>query len=459
MKKYIAASILSLGIIGAFWLYSSKSVPTFYMGRWSSLTQGMNFGTTTPLAENEEPKPKTREELIADALLNSQYVKGVYMTADVANDQGVAARRLRGDIEDLLKTTELNGVVIDVKEAKGSQVTSNLKPLIDELKAQGVWTIARMAVFPDSSQTKEHPEYYVKNRNTGAFWKDSAGRLWMDPASPAAREYLAAFAMSVIDLGFDELQFDYIRFPSDGDVKSIIYPAYDPKTPKYTVLKSFFEFMNKNLKDYKPDIILSADLFGYVATQANDLGIGQRMEDVGSNFDYVSFMLYPSHYYAGFTMPADPSRSLPKISYPYRSKNVSQVVSNQPYDVVYRSLVFAQDFLAGKISTTTFANLHAGARLGTTTASTTPAGANATSTPRSVARMRPWLQDFDLGADTSRGIVYDAAKVKAQIKAAEDAGASGWLLWNARNVYTEEALKKKTGTTTESTTENQAEGN
>ena len=73
--------------------------------------------------------------------------------------------------------------------------------------------------------------------------------------------------------------------------------------------------------------------------------------------------------------------------------------------------------------------------------------------------MRPWLQDFDLGADTSRGIVYDAAKVKAQIKAAEDAGASGWLLWNARNVYTEEALKKKTGTTTESTTENQAEGN
>ncbi|MBI2637733.1 MAG: hypothetical protein HYW88_02425, partial [Candidatus Sungbacteria bacterium] len=360
---------------------------------------------------------------------------------------GVAAKRLRADIVELLQTTELNGVVIDVKEVGGSEITARLKPFIDELKSQGVWTIARITTFPDASQSKEHPEYYLKNRNTGGFWKDNRGHLWMDPASPGVREYLAEFSKSVIDLGFDELQFDYIRFPSDGDVKSIIYPAYDPKTPKYAMLKSFFEFLNTNLKEYKPDIILSADLFGYFATRANDLGIGQRMEDIGSNFDYVSFMLYPSHFYSGFEMPADATRGLKKIYYPYRAKNALQVVSSQPYDVVYRSLLFAQDFLAGKISTTTFIALNNGKSIASTTAqnaSTTGSavGFEADAKPRSVARMRPWLQDFDLSADTSRGIMYDAAKVKAQIQGAEDAGASGWLLWNSRNIYTAEALTK-----------------
>lgn len=200
------------------------------------------------------------------------------------------------------------------------------------------------------------------------------------------------------------------------------------------MLREFFGYLHDELKRYRPDLILSADLFGYTAIQGGDLGIGQRLADIGENFDYISLMVYPSHYYAGFEVPADKTRKLPALFYPYQSKNISLVASNHPYEVVYRSLLVARDFLEGKTATTTPAGNSGSA---TSSAEAPPS----TPPPASTAKLRPWLQDFDLGADTSRGIRYDAVKVRAQIDAAEAAGAPGWLLWDPSNVYTKEALK------------------
>ncbi|MEK7074965.1 MAG: putative glycoside hydrolase, partial [Patescibacteria group bacterium] len=339
----------------------------------------------------------------------------------------------------LAETTEINGIVIDVKEVCGPQYSKErLKKLIDELHAKHIWAIARIVVFKDSSQIDVHPEWYLKRamrktisdqcanktylraknsdggKSNAIFWRDNNGGYWLDPASKDAQMYIADFTKHIIDLGFDEIQFDYIRFPSDGDVEKAQFPVWDGKRLKFMILKDFFEFLHATLKKHKPDIILSADLFGYAAIREGDVGIGQRLEDIGNSFDYVSFMVYPSHYYSGLTLPADLSNNLPAIAYDKR------MVRAHPDVTVGRSLQIAKNFLDNLTSSTTAA----------------------TSTPivitddvlRPRLRLRPWLEDFFHEADRVAGRPYGIQKVRLQIDAAEKVGGHGWLLWNAANV-------------------------
>lgn len=367
-------------------------------------------------------------ERIRAAEERSENVRGVYMTSVVANDRGRAATRLREGILELLDETELNAVVIDVKEVDdGLVITDELRGLIQKLHGKDVWVIAREVVFKDSSQEREHPEWYLRRKN-GSIWRDNRGGSWLDPASPDVWRYQLLVAEAASDAGFDEIQFDYIRFPSDGNIADIVYPAYDGRLPRYEVLRSFFAYVSGELGAYRPELILSADLFGYVAIHEADLGIGQRLQDIGESFDYVSLMVYPSHYYSGFEVPADPGRNLPALYYPYRAADASRTAVAHPYDVIYRSLLIAEDVLSGRATSSD------------AVATSTPAASPTEETKRR-AKLRPWLQDFDLGVDSNRGIRYDAAKVRAQIDAAEAAGTSGWLLWSAGNVYTREALK------------------
>lgn len=392
--------------------------------------------TERSVPKDDEP---SIEDLIQKARERSRNVKGVYMTAVVANDKSKAATKLRNNIIRLLDTTELHGVVVDIKETDGVFLPESLKDFIAELHKKDIWVIARLVVFNDTVEAKKRPEIALK-RKSGKLWLDQRGNAWLDPASPKTWEYIVGVSKKAIDYGFDEVQFDYIRFPSDGDVENIVYPVFNPKTQqKYDVLRGLFVYLNRELKAYKPDVILSADLFGYVAIQKSDLGIGQRMEDLGDSFDYISFMVYPSHYYTGFKVPADSRRGLPALDYPYKSKNAAKVASNQPYDVVYRSLLVASDFLAGK---DVFSKATSSVPVGEP-ATTTPLKEVLVTAPRSKAKLRPWLQNFDLAFDTNRGIYYDVKKVRAQIDAAEAAGSAGWMLWNPNNVYTEPALKKE----------------
>lgn len=397
-------------------------------------------------------RKKTTAELIQEAREKSAQIKGLYMTADVANDQGAGGTRLRKRIMELVDSTEINGLVIDVKEVCGPDYNPmNLKKFMDELKAKGVWKIARIVVFKDASQTELNPGWYLKRAaykkagnecfnkkylraknpfgitSDAIFWQDRRGGYWLDPAHAGARDYILSFAKKMIDLGFDELQFDYLRFPSDGDVEKAIYPVWDGKTPKYVVMKSFFEFLSKNLKAYKPEIILSADLFGYAAIRAGDVGIGQRLDDVGDNFDYLSFMVYPSHYYSGLRLPADPLNNLPAVNFTF-----AQARQN-PDVVVERSLRVARDFLDGKINTTASV-------VSTSSAVSLVSAAASTSAPLSRARLRPWLEDFFHEDDRVAGRPWGAEKVKLQIEGTERVEKHGWLLWNAANIYTEAGL-------------------
>ena len=431
----------------------------FYFARGESGGISLPFSFSGAGEKNQEEK--TSEERAREALTHSRNIKGLYMTADVAMDPGVGATRIRENLIHLAETTEINGLVIDVKEVCGPDYDpERLKALLSELKAKNIWTIARIVLSKDASQIDVHPEWYLTRKagaNSGAnecarkahlraarqdgkkaavnFWRDRRGGYWMDPADPGARNYIAEFSKRMIDLGFDELQFDYIRFPSDGDVQNAVYPTWDGKKPKYQVMKEYFEFLNKNLKTHKPEIILSADLFGYAAIRAGDVGIGQRLDDVGDNFDYVSFMVYPSHYYSGLYLPNDPIRDYPAIQY-----NVNQARMN-PGVVVERSLAFARDFLDGKISSTTFSYL--GPRSTTTTNGTTTIDQILNPIPRSKVRLRPWLEDFYHESDADAGRPSGAKKVRLQIDAAERVDNNGWLLWNAANIYTEDALKKE----------------
>ena len=405
MLKTIIASwavrfsvIVIVVIVGLFFVFQAfyKSTTVFSFN---------NDDAATVVTDEPVPTGPTLEERIAQAQERSQEVRGVYMTALVASSVNGAGKTKRDRIVDLIATTELNAVVIDVKEVAGSQLNENLISFVQSLKKQGIWTIARVPLMRDSSEVQTHSDWYLQ-RTDGRPWADALGHYWLDPAQPEVATYLSTFAKNVIDAGFDEIQTDYIRYPSDGNLRSIASTSLPEN--KFTVIDTFSRDFVGALKEYKPEIIVSTDLFGYIATLKKDNTIGQRLEDLGKHFDYISLMLYPSHFYAGFSVPADAARNLPALSYGYGVDPSFDVVA-RPYQVIYRSTLAAQDVVA---------------------------------TSSGKALMRPFLQDFNLSFDRNRGIVYGSERVRAQIDGAQDAGASGWLLWNASNNYTEQALQQ-----------------
>jgi hypothetical protein len=309
----------------------------------------------------------------------------------------------------LHETTEVNAVVFDIKDYSGEidyrigipdvkqygalRITiRDIDALVRRLHGEGLYLIARLTVFQDPILARARPEWAIHRRSLveqdgvlsrRTLWLDRKGLAWIDPASRPAWNYIAAIARDVLSHGFDELNFDYVRFPSDGNLKDMQYPSWDGKTPRHEVVAGLFSFLRKELGDAP----LSADLFGLSTVNEDDLGIGQVIEDGFADFDYVCPMVYPSHFarkFLGFMNPAD-----------------------HPYDVVNYSMKKAAGRLPGNPATRK-------------------------------AKLRPWLQDFNLGAK------YDAGMVKAQIQAVQDALGdrfAGYMMWAPSNVYTAEALK------------------
>jgi hypothetical protein len=328
-----------------------------------------------------------------------EVIKAIYITSwSASSDSRVSS------LIDLIKKTELNAVVIDIKdysgyvaydiqnedvEKYGAKEIRIRKPnaLIKRLHDEGIYIIARQTVFQDPVLAAARPDLAVKNSATGKTWLDNKGIAWMDTASKEVWDYNIAIAKDAADRGFDEINFDYIRFPSDGNLDLMQFPVYDINTQfKRDIIRDFFQYLRENTSG----IVISADLFGLSTVNSDDLGIGQNIEDAYKNFDYVCPMVYPSHYASGF------------IGY----KNPAAF----PYEVIKYSMDAAM------------------ARLKILQQST--------STPSySLAKLRPWLQDFDLGA------TYTADMVKKEKQAVYDAGIlNGWMLWDPRNEYTKEAL-------------------
>lgn len=288
-----------------------------------------------------------------------------------------------GSIIDLVEKTELNALVIDVKDAGGNLVfdwVNNLDSLIGELRKRNIYLIGRIAVFKDSRLAVEKSSIALK-RKQGGFWTDNLGGKWVDPCAQEARSYVVEIAKKAIKVGFDEINFDYIRFPSEGNLKEIVYPIWNQKISKNSVIRECFEYFNEKLKPLgKP---LSIDFFAYSVFCNCDLGVGQKFADTFDYFEYLCPMIYPSHYSKGnfgFSNPAE-----------------------HPYEVVYKTLSQANKIiLESKINT----------------------------------KIRPWLQDFDLGAK------YTTKMIRLQKKAVYDVlgERAEWLLWNPTNAYTKEAI-------------------
>ena len=250
------------------------------------------------------------------------------------------------------------------------------------LSQKSVYKIARVAVMRDAAFAEAHPELALKTAG-GNVWRDNTGSVWMDPASSEVAEYAIEVGKAAAAHGFDEVQFDYIRFPSDGEVRSIVYPLFnETQTTKVEAMQNFFARVGSAMRE--AGISVSFDVFGMTFWSRDDFNIGQRLEDAIVYADFVSPMVYPSHYPNGFEGFANPAEF--------------------PYEIVKRSLDEGAKIVGnGELDELKELEVR--------------------------KKFRPWLQDFDIGA------VYGADKIEAQIKAVRDAGASGWMLWNARNVY------------------------
>ncbi len=327
-------------------------------------------GNRSELSVNANPPPK---------------VKGVHVSIYVAAD-----RKLFPALVDMVTRTELNGLQIDIKDESGrvgydssvnlaDQVGSdlakggmNLARVMDKCWYNDIYTIGRVVTFKDPVLAKKRPDLAVHDSRGGLWGKGD----WLDPYSREVWDYILEISKEAASWGFDEIQFDYVRFPSDGDVTTCVFPSQDGRT-KGQVILEFLQYMRDNLKPL--GVYVSADLFGLTASSQGEMGIGQDVTSIARYMDYLSPMLYPSHYNKG-------------------EYNIS-VPEADPYRTVLMSL---EDFKRKMEGT--------------------------------ACRLRPWLQDFSLK------IAYTPDMVKAQIQACYDAGVEEWLLWDPDCTFTEAAL-------------------
>ncbi len=415
-RRYGARALIFLGVIFTAFAVAYFAIPLLFATSYQNSPAAVS-ATSTP----------EKKEFAASHLPTPTPVKAIYMTQCVAGDVP-----LRNRLVDLIKQTELNSVVIDIKDYSGrlsfkpddpalaSSVSPNcsasdMPAFVAELHSKGIYVIGRITVFQDPYLAPLHPDWAVKRlSDKAALWKDKKGITYLDPNSRQVWQYIAALAKDAYGKGFDELNFDYIRFPSDGNMSDIYFPdsaavlKANPKGGKAEVIKNFFAYLNENLKP--TGAVLSADLFGMTTTNDDDLNIGQVLENALPYFDYVAPMVYPSHYpphFMGFANPAE-----------------------KPYEVVKFSMDSA---VRRTVATTTLAVLGGVSPLASSTPPLYPKESF------SAQKIRPWLQDFNLGA------VYTASMVDKQIQAVYDAGLNSWMRWNASNHYTASALKSVDG--------------
>ncbi|HEY4486187.1 MAG TPA: putative glycoside hydrolase [Candidatus Paceibacterota bacterium] len=341
-------------------------------------------------------------------------VRAVYMTQCV-----VGTPSFRSELVKLIDETELNSVIIDIKDYSGKLAfipkdpklqasvsdkcrASDMETFIKMLHEKDIYVIGRITVFQDPYYTSVHPELAVKKASDGSVWKDHKGLSFVDVSARPFWDYIVAIGKESYAVGFDELNFDYVRFPSDGNMKDI-YFSHGTGALKAEALEYFFKYLSEALRP--TGAALSADLFGMITTNTDDLNIGQVLERALPYFDFIAPMVYPSHYPKGFNGWTNPN--------------------DHVYDVVHFSM--ARAVLRTIAPTTSVLGL-VHTRIGTTT----PVVYGKPIYDKYA--LRPWLQDFDYGGD------YDIAEVKAQIQATYDAGLDSWMLWSPSNKYTRGAL-------------------
>jgi hypothetical protein len=323
-------------------------------------------------------------------------VKGLYLNAYAAGSQRKLDRLIG-----IARDTEINAFVIDVKEggeisyrsrvplarAIGAdrQYIADVRGMLKKLHENNIYPIARIVVFKDGLLSKARPDWGVQHVN-GGDWLDNDGYRWVDSYNSDVWDYNIAIAREALELGFAEVQWDYVRFP---DVPSSLmrlasWPAAEGRS-KADGIRDFLAYSKKQLAEYDADI--TADVFGLTTSAGTDMGIGQLWEKMADVTDALLPMVYPSHYARGSYGIAHPNAS--------------------PYETVKTALEHA---------------------------------VRRSSRIENPAIVRAWLQDFTLGAPR-----YDASYVRAQIDAVYAAGLEEWVLWHPGSNYTVEALASADG--------------
>jgi len=364
--KILSAFVVGLMLIGyviAFWPSNGDTQFSFAIFSSGAVDSPKITAEPTP------PPPYTPPSEI----------KAVYATSNTA----LLPKRMEA-LKKLIQDTELNAIVINVNDSKKEILSRpEFVDLIKSLNADGIHTIARIVVFQNEALVTARPELALKTGG-GNIWRDGGGHRWLDPSSEKVWQEILSVSEKAVAVGFRELNYDYIRFPSDGAVGSAVYPSWHKEKSREEVINSFSAHLRRNLKSRHPDLILSVDIFAHSILVEDDTRIGQKFIDIVDYFDAIAPMVYPSHYRAG--------------NFGYKNPAAN------PYGVVFGTMDKAKKKLetAGK----------------------------------SKIILRPWLQDFNMGA------VYTSAMVKEEIKAVKEAGfESGWMLWNPHNVYTRGALE------------------
>ena len=316
-------------------------------------------------------------------------IRGVHVTMQLLS--------LPGKLDEYLALTSegLNTLELDVKDERGTVAFSSaLVPLATKIgsarsyydpaavavraEAAGVYLIGRVVVFEDPLLTAARPTLAIKQRG-GGLWRDGGGFSWSNPYDERVWEYNVDVAEAAARAGFDEIMFDYVRFPSDGDLASMKFPRKQPETKAQTIAR-FLQFARNRLAPL--DVRISAAVFGLAATR--DLGVGQDPRKLAQYLDAIHPMVYPSHYASGEFNIRNPDAA--------------------PGDIVNRSLNDFNRALRGRNTD-----------------------------------LVPWLQDFTLNDREP----YTLDDVRAQIGAAQRRGATGYLLWNPEAVYTSGALRDR----------------
>ncbi|WP_102028047.1 putative glycoside hydrolase [Salirhabdus sp. Marseille-P4669] len=393
LRSWIAVFLTSLLTITSLNVVSAAEEET----KVAKLHNSINSGLT------KKEIPETMKRFVFDSGLHFEYpdaVRGIYITGPTASTQ-----RFENLIE-FVNSTDLNAMVIDIKEDHGSltlkvdedspyyDISQNYiddpRALLERLEKEGIYPIARIVVFKDTKLAEKRPDLSFKEN--GQVWKNNRGEAFVNPFLKEVWEYNVDIAKLAAEMGFQDIQFDYVRFAEGFETrdKELEYSQgeysdldMDPVQKRVKAVTDFVAFAREELHKY--DVDVSVDIFGYSATIPEAPGIGQNFSKISENVDVISSMIYPSHWTSYFGIP-----------FP----------DKEPYRLV-KEYVKVENERLGQLE----------------------------NPPVS----RPWIQDFEApwlygGSAVTQ---YGVAEVEAQIRALNEGGINEFLIWNASNKYTE----------------------
>jgi len=311
-------------------------------------------------------------------------IKALYLSFWAANANNKRTKK----ILDIIENTQVNAIVIDVKNEYGStsyktsfnqansygaykkRTNRDIQGFMKLMKSKNIYTIARIVTFKDELQAINNPDYAIKN-SSGELWRNHDEMAWVDPFDKRSHDYTISVAIDAAEMGFDEINFDYIRFPAR---KELSLSKENTQENRLKAIEDFLQNAQNKLRKY--GVFISVDTYGNICWVNHDTGIGQKIESLSKYADYLSPMLYPSGFAKGSFKRENPSE--------------------HPYEVIYKSIKHIDKIIEPK-------------------------------------RVRPWLQYFRDYAHSKK--YYKKLEIKEQIRATCDINTSGWMMWSPSSRY------------------------